>query len=372
MFGNDLDDFAITSFLENTQTDETLKINEVHQTYFNPQPARGRGYVMSKDVKIIERDHLIPGFLTKGKITLLGAQTGTGKTTFVGDFVIALMTAGSFFGGAFHVKHPTVPLVVICEGDEQDIVEKTKPINPDINYPILNVFGKESLDILGIIQDAIINEGVEVVIFDSFTIMASRSGGDANNNNEAQKVMDTYALATASLGVTVVLTMHVSNKSDNGRTLRGASGYEDTPSYIYIMNRVADKDENRVGTVLLNTKSRYGNMREPIFLSMNRDGRTVQDDYVKEVYFEGLKKPIRRTHDPQANTTTIVKYHELLKRSGRGVVTLDDLIGVIPTHKGKPITRETLVNWIKASNGVLALEPIPGQANKKQVVVYTF
>ena len=243
--------------------------------------------IKAQDVEIIERDHIVDNFLTKGKITVLAAERGTGKTTFVGDFLLAAENGETFFGGKFTIKRPLKCLVVIAEGDAQDIREKTKPIYDKETYLLLDVLNNKLSpdEILETIEKAISEYEIECVIFDSFSLLASRSSKDSNSNNEAINIMDKYGLKVANMGVAVLMTMHTSFKTKKGepRGIRGASAFEDLPSYVYYLEGVEDEFGIVIGTKLTHGKKRYGNYETPEFFGLTKDGRIKISSRVREI-----------------------------------------------------------------------------------------
>jgi len=203
----------------------------------------------SNEVVKLERNHIIPNFLTEGTITLFGATRETGKMTFVAEITEALETAGSFCGGKFKVNEKKKVLLVISKGDEWDLIDKIESYNPEINFPILVNRNRSPEEIRTMLRYEINNNHIQVVFFDSFSLLSSRDISNSNSNNEAIKMMDFYTRTLNKLNGSIIFTMHMNFRGNANNGIRGASGFEDMSSYVYteseskMVQRIVKKSE---------------------------------------------------------------------------------------------------------------------------------
>ena len=324
--------------IEETLQKQNEKLKDYLDTYL----------VNLKDVEIIPRNHIVDNFLTSKMITLLSAPRGTGKTTFVAEFAHALETGGKFFGGKFKVREKQKVLIVLSEGDAQDIKEKTVLLDEAIEPLILFTKqpGLDKMKILATIEHAITRHGVSVVLYDSFSLMSSREVGDANATNDAIKMMDDYGLSlTSKYDVAVVFTMHVTNKVEknpkSAPTTRGASSNEDLPAYVYVLTPVLNDDDVTVGTKLWHTKKRYGEFEKSEYFELDEDGKTVisQKARIVDTEYQG-----GRTGNEKANALKLRIAHDKLSKNGSIIVTQRQLLNELG------VQLNTLKAWIDSSD----------------------
>ena len=304
-----------------------------------------------KNVEIVPRNHIVDNFLTSKMITLLSAPRGTGKTTFIAEFATALETCGTFFGDKFTVKQKQKVLIVLSEGDAQDIKEKTVLINENIEPLILftKQMGLDRVKILETIEYAIKVHGITVVLYDSFSLMSSRETKDANATNDAIQMMDYYGLnLTSKYDVAVVFTMHVTNKFEknpkSAPTTRGASANEDLPAYVYILTPVLNDDDVTVGTKLWHTKQRYGEREKSEYFELDESGKTIISHKARIVDTE-YQQGRNGSGNYDSSILKLRVAYDNVSQSGSGIATQRQLATDLN------VQLNTVKSWIESSNG---------------------
>jgi hypothetical protein len=220
----------------------------------------------ARSVQVLPRKFIIEAmtqgaFLVENKTTILISSRGAGKTTFFGEMIAACVKGGHFYGDFFNVPEPMDVLYVMCEGDQQDIREKTDIIDPEINYKILDATTLSIEELAETLKYLILNNGIKVIAFDSASIHAQRNTAKINDLNEVSKYLG-HLIPLSKLGASIVISWHATNKDDNAKTARGASSIEDDAANIFLLTPV-EGENGKTGTRLSNTKFRH-NKKVPV------------------------------------------------------------------------------------------------------------
>lgn len=245
-----------------------FSVDEYAEAFFKQGTGgeKKRRGVLAQKIKVVPLDHIAHGFLTKGDITILTAVRGSGKTTSISEIVVAAETGGEFFGGEFKFSRPIKTLVVIAEGRLQDIKEKTETKAPDIGYVVLDSYGLSPDELKDEIAFFVGRYGIELVIFDSFGILTSRTVTDENSSVQTLAAMEEYLIWACKKNLAVLATLHASFKNPSAGS-RGSSSVEDFPAHVYYQHRV-EQDGVLAGVKLTHEKSRHTKQRKPFFLEL--------------------------------------------------------------------------------------------------------
>lgn len=248
----------------------------------------------SHKLPVPEHEILVPELLYKKNFSILVAMRGTGKTEFVAEAAKGLTEGKPFYGGYFKPNKPCKVLVITSEVEPQEIVRKTNDKDFDGNYLLLDtndVFydldhnQDDPKEAIKTILKLASENGVEVVLWDSFSIFVKKFIRNESDNVEADRLMDEFGIYGNKLGLSTLFTFHATNKtpdSDGFPTVRGASAYEDKASFVYAIAPVNQNGE-MIGVKMGMTKKRYGVGRQADFFGM-KDGHVIQSESVKEFY----------------------------------------------------------------------------------------
>lgn len=268
--------------IKNSQIDDPLSDEELEKTVLGAIPRFDRKFktkdetpkevslVSMADVQPKPIEWLIPGWIPKGKITLIGADGGTGKT-FLWCHIVACLSAGKpcFFEDPIEFSsNPRKPMkfLVLSSEDELEEVLSERLISNGANMSnILSVpytdpnfeymkFNSETL------KNTILEHRPDGCIFDPLQSFLPPNVNMGYRNQMRDALNPLVALGTET-GTTMIIVMHTNKMSDRS----GRGRFADSSDIFDIARSAFLLGKTKNGSLYLDhAKSNYAPLNKTV------------------------------------------------------------------------------------------------------------
>lgn len=318
----------------------------------SPPPRRW----LLRDARTENRDGVFP----LGKVGLLAAAGGSGKTSAAAQLAVAVATGTSWLD-AFDVPNPGKVLLVLGEEDDEEchrrlyraarqIGSEAWPTNitvaplAGVTCPL--VHGLEDAPFLGWLRDYVAGTGpYALIILDPISRFASAEM-ETDNAAATRYVVALESLIAPSGGASI-LGCHHTNQTSRGEgatvditSVRGVSGITDAARWVSVMGVARFACDGRIDSAvtLAMAKSNYSMFAAPIMLRYGEGGALVPMSDEERTSFDRA----RNDADPQAKRQ---RRREQTATDAR--VKEDDIaIGIVGEQPG--IVLRDLLRLVKA------------------------
>ena len=201
------------------------------------------------DVEPTETEWLWYPYIPLGKITLLTADPGTGKTYFC-LYLAATVSSGRPFWGEVEGREPGKVIYQTAEDGYNDtIVPRLIPMQPNLKNLFFIDENKEKLELKDekAIESAIKSAHPKLMIFDPLQAYLG-AGVDINRANEVRAITSRIALIAEKYNVAIIFIMHNSKMGQN-QALYRALGSIDMPAIarsMLIMGKDPEDDKQKM------------------------------------------------------------------------------------------------------------------------------
>ena len=170
--------------------------------------------IMAMDLQMTQ---VVENLLPSGSLTLLVADGGTGKSSFIYRMADAL-TRGEKFADGFKTEQSNV---LICQSDENIVNAqiKWKRMGIEPNEDRWEMWWDFSSSMLPDLEKRVVEEGWGVVLMDSLLKIVSEAGLSMNDPLVAEFLYDLNAMAGRT-GCAVLLTHHVNGGDKKEKGIR--------------------------------------------------------------------------------------------------------------------------------------------------------
>lgn len=241
--------------------------------------AQNRFYSL-KNVKTSAVSWLWYPYIPKGKITLVTADPGTGKTFFALYLAACVSSGRAFFGEPEDVYKPPAKVIYQTaeDGYSDTIKPRLEPMCPDFDNIIHIDEDERSLTL----SDEVIEQAFEEVrpaLFILDPIQAYLGAGvDMHRANEVRPILARIARLAEKYNCAVVFIMH-HNKNAKGQALYRALGSIDVPAVARSMLIIANNPENKAQKIICHEKSSLEEHGKSMLFRIDRTKGIVFDGY---------------------------------------------------------------------------------------------
>lgn len=235
------------------------------EAYF---PEAQRQIITLDDVEIKKSDWLWYPYIPLGKITLLSADPGTGKTFFCLYLAAKTSTGGVFFGDTTERAPANVLYQTAEDGISDTIKPRLVPMNPDFSRIGLIDEREQGLSLSDKrIENTIREFKPKLMIFDPLQAYLG-ADVDMHRANEVRPILAQISRLAEEYKCSVVLVMHMSKMSQSKALYRGL-GSIDIPAVARSMLIMGKHPENADRRILCHEKSSLAMHGESIEFSIN-------------------------------------------------------------------------------------------------------
>ena len=217
-------------------------------------PKQPSKYTRLSDVESTVTQWLWYPYIPLGKITLMTADPGTGKT-FLALYLAAQVSAGRPFFGESAYREPAVAVYQTAEDGIADTIKpRLEPMRP--NFDNIYVFNeeKESLSLSSEHVEEIMQDlHPKLLIFDPLQAYLG-ADVDMHRANEVRPVLGRIGHLAEKYGCAVVFIMHNSKSSQN-KALYRSLGSIDIPAVARSMLLLCNDPDNPGGKIMCHEKS---------------------------------------------------------------------------------------------------------------------
>ena len=287
-----------------------------------------RKFMKLSNVESTNTEWLWYPYIPLGKITLMNADPGTGKTFFSLYLAATVSTGNQFYGEGFHVKHD--PSVVIYQTAEDGIADTIKPRLETMAVNFHNIyFVDESEEPLSLsesyddIERAMKDLNPRLMIFDPLQAYLG-ANVDMHRANEVRPVLSRIGHLAEKYNCAVIFIMH-NSKTGQNKALFRALGSIDIPAVARSMLTLGKNPNNKKQVVMCHEKSSLAEHGRSIMFSINPELGGVVFEGFSELNADDVLNPRMGTR----NKPSVCKEEAadaLLDLLGEeGYVTLDDV-----------------------------------------------
>ena len=226
-------------------------------------------YICLDDVESTETEWLWYPYIPQGKITLMTADPGTGKT-FLSLYLAAQVSTGRpFYGEDCAYKEPAN---VVYQTAEDGIADTIKPRLESMRPDFTKIFILDETDKSLSLSDKRIEEIMrdikpKLIIFDPLQAYLGAKI-DMNRANEVRPILERLGKLAEKYGVAVILIMHHSKASQNS-ALHRALGSMDIPAVARSMLILGRDPKNPFGRILCHEKSSLAQRGRSVLFEVN-------------------------------------------------------------------------------------------------------
>jgi hypothetical protein len=203
----------------------------------------------------------VPGRVPRGKVILIAADGGVGKSTLVRHFVARASTGTPAFGLTYDAGAPCSILMLaaedsfeevvvpslVAEGADLDRVHRVFHLQSEPNGKTSRVhIGPEHIEELK--EELLKRPDVEIVVIDPVASFVSRARIDDHKQAELRQVLDPLAELAEATGVTIILIAHL-NKGVNEHAvyrIAGSAAYANAVRLAYLVATDPDDEDRRL------------------------------------------------------------------------------------------------------------------------------
>lgn len=204
------------AYFDPFEEDEELRKRNLHLTCM-------------KDVVAVEVEWLWPGWIPKGKLTVIDGDPGLGKSTLTLDLA-SRVTRGAAMPGEDKQSRPAGVLLIGCEDGLEDTI---KPRLDAASADMSRVFALSETDDgqgktrlldlrcdLAPIEATILEKDVALVVIDPFVAFLS-SKTDSHKDADVRRVLGPLGNMADRTGVAILLVRHLNKKEGGSAIYRG-------------------------------------------------------------------------------------------------------------------------------------------------------
>lgn len=246
----------ITDYVETHPGTDLHELAELVSSTAEQTARGGSRYIVMSGVQSISTDWLWYPYIPLGKITLLTADPGTGKT-FFSLYLAATVSAGrSFYGQSAALTSPRAVIYQTAEDGIADTIKpRLEPMKPDFNNIVVIDETNESLSLqeCDTIEQAMKDLKPALMIFDPLQAYLG-ADVDMHRANEVRPVLARIGHLAEQYHCAVLFIMHNSKMGQNPALYR-ALGSIDIPAIARSMLIMGKNPENPEQKVVCHEKS---------------------------------------------------------------------------------------------------------------------
>ena len=237
---------------------------------------QNKSVICLADIEASEVEWLWKPYIPKGKITLLSADPGTGKTFFCLYLASVISKGGNFFNEPFamHRQAGKVIYQTAEDGISDTILPRLKPMQPNLNNILIINETKKQLSF----EDKIIEETMQkynpdLMIFDPLQAYLGAKV-DMHRANEVRPILSKIEKLAEKYSCAVILIMHLSKQSQSSALYRGL-GSMDIPAIARSMLVMGKHPEDANKRVICHEKSSLAMSGKSIAFSINMNSSGI-------------------------------------------------------------------------------------------------
>lgn len=274
-------------------------------------------YICLSNVQSIETEWLWYPYIPVGKITLMTADPGTGKTFLSLYLTAAVSTGRPFFGQAeTQIRPPRKAIYQTAEDGIADTIKpRLEPMNPDFNNIIVIDESREPLTLSNYseIEKAMQGLNPALMIFDPLQAYLG-ADVDMHRANEVRPVLARIGQLAEKYKCAVIFIMHNSKMGQN-QALYRALGSIDIPAIARSMLIIGKNPDNPKQKVLCHEKSSLASHGRSILFQISPEYGGLVFDGFSDLKADDVLNPRKNSREKPS-----VKLEE-------AVEFLNDLIG---------------------------------------------
>ena len=211
-------------------------------------------YIRLSDIESTQTEWLWYPYIPLGKITLMTADPGTGKT-FLALYLTSQVSTGRPFYGESAYREPAVAVYQTAEDGVADTIKpRLEPMRPKFENIFVFNEERESLSLSSEHIEEIMKElSPKLMIFDPLQAYLG-AGVDMHRANEVRPVLGRIAHLAEKYKCAVIFIMHNSKSAQNSALLRSL-GSVDIPAVARSMLVLANNPDKPGGKIMCHEKS---------------------------------------------------------------------------------------------------------------------
>ncbi len=207
------------------------------------------------DIKIRPVRWLVPGYLPRGKLTLIAGDGGWGKSLITLDLTACLTTGRPCLGLEYEPPPPCNVLLVTCEDDYEDtIIPRLAAAGANLSR-VHRVNGLKTetepspfslAHYKALARTLALNPGIRLVVIDPAGAFIGRTRIDDHKDSELRSLLGPLTETASKHDVTISLVKHFSKATNVGAVQRvmGGAGYVNAVRVALVV--VPDQSDDNV------------------------------------------------------------------------------------------------------------------------------
>jgi len=318
----------ITDYVETHKVTDLHELTELVNTteVWAAQPGTG-GLISLSGVQASPTEWLWYPYIPLGKITLITADPGTGKTFFSLYLTAAVSTGRPFYGQtAVQSREPRAAIYQTAEDGIADTIKpRLEPMQPSYDNIFFIDETKESLSLKKCdeIETAMKQAKPALMIFDPLQAYLG-ADVDMHRANEVRPILARIAQLAEMYHCAVIFIMHNSKMSQN-KALHRAIGSIDIPAIARSMLILGNNPEDPQQKVVCHEKSSLAPHGKSMLFRINPDFGGIVFDGFSDLQADDILNVRRGTRNKPSITLDEVSYrlNELIGE--KGYARLDDI-----------------------------------------------
>ena len=267
-------------------------------------------YICLSEVTSEKTEWLWYPYIPSGKITLLTADPGTGKTFFSLYLAAQVSTGRAFFGEQLYRTPGTVVYQTAEDGISDTIKPRLTPMQPDFDNIYVFDESKESLTLSDEKIEKIMQDlHPKLMIFDPLQAYLGAEV-DMHRANEVRPVLSRIAQLAEKHKCAVVFIMH-NNKGMQNTALYRALGSIDIPAVARSMLMLGKDPDIENGIILCHEKSSLARNGRSIMFEIDPERHGIVWNGFSELTADDILTVRRRPHTRQSEKKDCVTEHLL-------------------------------------------------------------
>ena len=264
-----------------------------------------QGIIQLSDVEATKTDWLWKPYIPKGKITLMTADPGTGKTYFCLYLCAQVSTGRPFYGEETPYKEPQKAVYQTAEDGIADTIKpRLIPMNPNFKNIFTIDESKKGLSFADEedkrIENALKTYRPALMVFDPLQAYLG-ADVDMHRANEVRPVLSRLAILAEKYNCAILLIMHNSKMSSNKALYRGL-GSIDIPAISRSMLMLGKNPDNPGEIVLCQEKSSLAAHGKSILFRICPEFGGIVFDGFSELTADEILSPKKQSRDKPSVT----------------------------------------------------------------------
>ncbi|MBQ2967445.1 MAG: AAA family ATPase [Clostridia bacterium] len=313
----------ITDYVVQFGADSFKRVSELAR---ETEPIKHKKRLISlANVEATQTQWLWYPYIPKGKITLMTADPGTGKTYFCLYLTATVSTGRPFFGETEGREPGKVIYQTAEDGYADTIVPRLQPMEPNFENVFFADESEKQLEFMDEELESIVKEAKpDLIIFDPLQAYLGMDV-DMHRANQVRPIMSKVINIAEKYNVAVIFIMHNSKMGQN-QALYRALGTIDIPAAARSMLIMGKDPEDDKQKLLCQEKSSLAPHGKTIMFHIDPSKGGIVFDGFSDYKADDILNPHQKTRNKPSATKDEVKEALLeMLRKGEGSASMDEI-----------------------------------------------